>query len=144
MTKTETKPPLYFWVIAIVSLFWNAMGVNAYIQQVYKTATFTSMYTAEQLKLIEATPTWAMAAFAIAVFAGFLGCVSLVLRKRFAQQLFLLSMVGIVVQMYYNLFVSNSLEIFGPVAAIMPLTVVAIGLLLYYFSKTSIQKSWLR
>ncbi|OSY89399.1 hypothetical protein WH52_01835 [Tenacibaculum holothuriorum] len=143
MTNTN-KPSVLFWIIGVVALLWNAMGVNAYIQQAYKTDAFKAMYPdKEVLEMVLNTPSWVMAAFAIAVFGGTLGCIFLLLRKKIATPIFLLSLIGIIVQMFYNLFISKALEVYGPGAVIMPIMVLALGLFLYFYSKKVTQKGWL-
>jgi len=144
MTKKLTvKPPMWFWIIGVIALIYNGMGINAYLQQAYNTESFQAMYSAEQLELIAMTPAWATAAFAIAVFAGFLGCIGLLLRKKWAKSLFLLSLLGILVQMIYNFFISKDLEVYGPEAYIVPLMVIVVGFLLVWFAKKGIAKGWL-
>ena len=96
-----------------------------------------------QLDMIYSMPAWATAAFAIAVFAGALGCIALLLRKSWAKSLFVLSLIGIVVQMVYNLFMSKAMEVYGPGAAIMPIMVMLFGIFLIWFSKKSISKGWI-
>lgn len=142
-TISKTKPPVWFWIISVIALLWNAMGVNAYIQQAYKTDSFKAMYTEEQLDMIANTPAWATAAFAVAVFAGILGCLGLLLRKKWAKSLFLLSLLGIIVQMTYNLFISKAMEVYGPGAVIMPILVLFVGVFLLWYSKKAIAKKWL-
>ena len=78
---TTTKPPVWFWIISILALIWNSMGVNQYLQQAYNTEAFKSMVSTEELEMISQLPTWYTAVFAIAVFAGALGCILLLLRK---------------------------------------------------------------
>ncbi len=141
---SNKKPPVWFWIVAVVGLIWNAMGVMQYLAQAYSTESFKSQYTAEQLEIISNTPAWATAAFAIAVFTGFLGCVFLLLKKRIAYSLFLISLIGIIVQMYHNLFVVNSVDIFGTIAAIMAGVILVFGLILLWFSKFSIKKGWIK
>lgn len=144
MTNSSTKPPVWFWVIGIIALLWNLMGVNAYLQQAYQTDSFKAMYnTPELLELVNSTPAWATAAFAIAVFAGALGCIALLLRKSWAKPLFLLSLIGIVVQMIYNLFISKAMEVYGPGAALMPALVIVVGIFLVWYSKKSAVKGWI-
>ncbi len=143
MTNSSTKPPVWFWVIGVIALLWNLMGVNAYLQQAYQTESFKAMYTPEQLDLITNTPAWAIGAFAIAVFAGALGCIALLLRKSWAKPLFLLSLIGIVVQMIYNLFISKAMEVYGPGAVVMPILVMLVGLFLVWYSKRSVVKGWI-
>ena len=143
MTNSSTKPPVWFWVIGVIALLWNLMGVNAYLQQAYRTEAFTSMLTTEQLDLVNSTPAWAIGAFAIAVFAGALGCIALLLRKSWAKSLFLLSLIGIIVQMIYNLFISKAMEVYGPGAVVMPILVMLVGIFLVWYSKRSIIKGWI-
>ena len=140
MTNSSTKPPVWFWIISGIGLLWCLMGVNAYLQQAYRTEGFTSMLSAEQLEAVNNIPAWATAAFAIAVFAGALGCIALLLRKKWARKLFLLSILGIIVQMIYLLFMSDATELFGP--PIMPALSLLVILFLFWYSKNSAVKGW--
>lgn len=145
MSNNEAgKPPIWFWIVSALALIWNAMGVKAYLDQAYNTQAHQAMYnTPEQLDIIANTPAWATAAFAIAVFGGALGCIGLLLRKKWARPIFLLSLIGIVVQMIYNLFMSGAMDIYGPGAVIMPIMILIIGIFLLWFSKKGIAKGWL-
>jgi len=141
--QTIIKPSIWFWIISVVALIWNGMGVNQYIQQAYKTEGFMAMYDEEQLALIEQTPSWAIAAFAIAVFGGLLGSLALLLKKKLANTLFLLSLFAIIVQMTYNFFIIDAMEVFGPGAIYMPIMVILFAVFLIWFSKKGITKGWL-
>jgi hypothetical protein len=138
------KPPIWYWIIAIIALIWNAMGVMQYLGQAYNTESFKAQYTSEQLEIMANTPAWATAAFAIAVFGGLLGSVALLLRKKWAYSLFLISLLGIIVQMIHNLFIVKSIEIYGPAAAIMSGMIIVFGILLLWLSKKSIAKGWIQ
>jgi hypothetical protein len=138
-----SKPNLSFWIISVLSLIWNLMGVNQYIQQAHRTDSFKAMYTEAQLVTISNTPTWAVAAFAIAVFCGALGCALLLLRKKWSQVFLLLSVVGVVVQMYYNLFIIKSPSIYGPGAIVMTIMILVVALFLYWYSKFAEKRNWI-
>ena len=142
MTTTD-KPKAAFWIIAVIALIWNSMGVYAYLQQQYNTEAFQNEITPEQLEMVYATPSWAIAAFALAVFGGLLGSLALLLRKKVANILFTISLLGILAQMTYNFFLSNSTEAYGPGDMIMPIMIVVIGIFLFMSSKSSINKGWL-
>ena len=129
------KPSKLFWAFSAIGLLWNLMGVNQYLQQSYKTETFKTMYTADQLALIEQAPAWQVGAFALAVFGGALGCVLLLFRKKAAQYLFVLSLIGLIVQMSYNYFVVDSLAVFGPGGVAMSASILAFAIALLYFTK---------
>ena len=143
MSTSTNTPPICFWILGFLAFAWNAMGVNQYLQQAYNTESFRALYTEEQLGLMDATPAWATAAFAIAVFGSVLACILLLLRKKIAKTLFLISLIAIVVQMTYGLIIAKSYEVTGVFETSMAIIVPVVGLLLYIFSKKSIQKGWI-
>jgi hypothetical protein len=142
MTNT-IKPPTWFWIISIIAFIWNLMGVIAYITQVTMSLEAMEALPEAQRTLYENTPAWATGAFAIAVWGGALGCLLLILRKALATPVLLLSLVGIMVQMYHAFFISNSIEVFGPGGMIMPIMVVLIALFLVLFSRSAKSKNWI-
>tara|TARA_R110000868_G_scaffold72823_4_gene211716 strand:+ start:4613 stop:5050 length:438 start_codon:yes stop_codon:yes gene_type:complete len=140
---SKNRPPSWFWTVSIVALIWNIMGVMAYLAQAFMTnETLMDLPEAEQA-LYTNVPAWATAAFAIAVWFGALGCLLLILRKKIAKMVLLISLIGIIVQMIYNVFMSKSMEVYGPGGAIMPIMVMVIGIFLIWFSQKSITKGWI-
>ena len=94
MTDISTnKPPIWFWVIAVVALVWNLMGVMAYIGQAYMTEAELNALPEVEQALYANYPAWATAAFAIAVFGGAIASIALLLRKKLAKTLFLISLI---------------------------------------------------
>jgi len=141
---TTTKPKAAYWIIALIALIWNGIGVNAYLQQQYNTEAFREQYaTPEQLEMAQAAPIWYTAAFAVAVFGGLFGSFALLLTKKIASLLFSISLLGILVQLIYDFLIIDSLEIHGSGALIMPVMIVVIGIFLFTYSKKSIIKGWL-
>ena len=100
------KPNVVFWIIGVVALIWNGMGVNAYLQQAFKTEASTAELNADQIALIDGLPAWMTALFAIAVFAGVIGAIALLLRKKIAVALLLISFISVTVMELYWLFVT--------------------------------------
>ncbi len=142
MTTTQ-KPPKSFWIISIVALIWNLMGVSAYLMQAFMTDEAIKNLPETEQALHMDIPAWVTAAFAIAVFGGTLGCLGLLLRKKWARLVFLISLIGIIVQMIHNVFISNNMDVYGPGAVIMPIMVLIIGVYLIMYSKSAIKKSWI-
>jgi small basic protein len=142
-TNSSSKPPIWFWVVSVIALLWNIMGVNAYLQQAYKSEAFRANFNEQQLAILDATPAWATAAFAIAVFAGALGCIALLLRKKWAKPLFLISFIAVLVQFSHELFMTNASDYYDSFAWIMTISIPIIAALLVKLSKTSIAKNWI-
>lgn len=142
--NVKTKPPVWFWVVSVVALLWNLMGVMAYLGNAMMTDEMKAALPPEQLELVENTPAWVTAAFAIAVWGGLLGCIALLLRKRWAKPVLIISLLGILAQMSYSFFMSNAAEVYGQVqGVIIPIFVIAIGVALVLFAKKAQQNRWL-
>jgi hypothetical protein len=143
MTTTD-KPTSVFWIIAVIAFIWNIMGVMAYLGQAFMTDEVKTLLPEVEREMYENRPAWATAAFAFAVFGGFLGALALLLRKKVAKLLFLVSLIGILIQMIYNFIIVNSLEVYGPGGMIMPAMIIIIGIFLYLYSKKAISNHWLK
>ena len=137
------KPNIWFWIIGIIALLWNAMGVNQYLQQAYNTDAFKAMYSKEQLEIINSLPSWYTAVFAIAVFVSLLACILLLLRKKFAVTLFLIALLAVVIQTVYNLFLNPGKEMYGGFEYSMLLMIPLASFLLYIYSKKANVNGWL-
>ena len=138
-----TKPPVWFWVAGAFALIWNLMGVAAYLMQVMMTEEVLAALPEAERALFQDVPAWAVGAFATAVFAGALGSLLLLLRKRAAMAVFIVSLIGIVVQMVHSFVIADSIEVYGPSVLIMPIMVLVIGVVLVWHAKSSIAKCWL-
>ncbi|GAB4237227.1 MAG: hypothetical protein Tsb0034_12280 [Ekhidna sp.] len=140
----STKPPVWFWVVAVLALIWNLMGVGAYLQQAYASDDLLSQMEKAVADLIAQRPAWATAAFATAVWGGALGSLLLLLRKKLAHIVLVVSLVGIVIQMYYNYFMARSLADYGPGDHVMSVMILGFGIYLIFFAKKGIAADWLR
>lgn len=135
MTETN-KPGIVYWIIGAIALLWNLMGVNAYLQQAYQTEAFLAAYNEDQLALMDSTPAWITALFALAVFSGAIGALLLLLRKKLAVPLLFLSFATALIQMCYSFFATNSVELFGTMqGVIMPIFIVVFSAFLVWYSK---------
>ena len=136
------KAPTWFTVVAAIMLVWNLLGVMAYIAQVTMTPEAMASLPEAQRQLYENTPTWATAAFAIAVNGGALGCLLLLLKKNLAAIFLQLSLAGLLVQMYHSFFMSRSFEVFGPGAMVMPIMVIVIAVYLVTLAAKAKARRW--
>ncbi len=123
-----------FWVIGVVALIWNLMGAMNFIMQMNPgtVAEMPESYRA----IVEARPTWATGAFAIAVFGGALGCLLLLLRKSAAYYVFIASLLGVIVQLTTTL---------GQLSATICVGVsVLVAVFLIWYSRYAERKGWVR
>lgn len=135
--NTTKKPTTRYWIIAVFALVWNTLGVVAYLGQAYMTDdTLAALPESNQLYYSN-LPAWVTAAFAIAVFGGFLGAIGLLWRKKWAYFLFVMSLVAIITQQIHSFFIQEYIEITGAQIVLPGLTLV-IAVYLVYFSKKNV------
>ena len=140
----SNQVPKWFFVAAILAIFWQIMGVMAYLQTVMLTGEDVfKLPRAEQIIIIN-TPSWAIAAFAIAVFSGLIGSVLLLLKQSISFHFFVLSLCAVIVQMYHAFFIMDSIAVFGPGGMIMPIMIIVIAILLIWLAHFAKSKFWIK
>ncbi|WP_299113392.1 hypothetical protein [uncultured Winogradskyella sp.] len=144
MTNSLNKPPIWFWIVSVLALVWNSLGVHGYVSQAYKTKAFTDAYTTEQIEVMTNLPTWYTALFAIAVFAGAIGCLLLLFRKKIAKLLLTLSFLAATIQMVYFLFIADLNGVDFSANKIMAYIIIVFAAFLVWFAKNAITKNWIK
>lgn len=134
--KTTNKLGPVFWIISVIALIWNLMGVFAYLAQAFMTDEMKALLPETEREMYENKPAWATAAFAIAVFAGLIGAIGLLMRKGWTSTLFIISLLGILAHQVYIFFVSGAMDGANASQMIMTILVTLIGFLLVWYSKS--------
>ncbi len=142
MNNETNKSHWSFWIIGVVALIWNLFGCFQFFVEYnfWKNPEARSALgeMEEVYSLIyDATPGWLYVVFAIAVVAGAIASIGLLMRKGWAVTLFALSLIAIVIQMGYNLLGTDYVERLGASSVIMPLVVIALALFLWYYAKNA-------
>jgi hypothetical protein len=136
------KPHWSFWLIAILILFWNAMGIVNYFMQMSPEGL--QSFSENHRAAIAGRPVWATTGFAIAVFGGTLASILLLLRKPIALAAFAISLLGTIVMMTHIFPVLLSLDTAGIAETLMTtlMPIVVAGLFVWYV-RWAIGKGWL-
>ena len=140
---TLPQAPTWYWIASSLGFLWNFLGIFNYLGQVTLSPEALSELPQAQQNLINATPAWVMGAFAIAVFAGTLGCLFLLLRKKWASPLLMLSFVAALLQVIYNVFVSDAFQVLGAVAVGLPILILGVGSALIWIAKKATAAGWI-
>ncbi|WP_019051423.1 hypothetical protein [Sphingobium xenophagum] len=136
--------PRYFIVIAIVLLLWNLMGLAAFAMQY--TADLTELAKSDPVtaQAFAAMPAWVWIAYAIAVGAGTLGAILLLMKKATAASLFLLSLIAVVVQFGYTFLGTDLLAVKGPSVIAFPAFIVVMAVVQLLYARHLVGKAVLR
>ncbi|MBA2078157.1 MAG: hypothetical protein BGP10_00710 [Rhodanobacter sp. 68-29] len=135
--------PRWFKIVAVVALLWNLLGCFAFASDLLLTPEDVAKLPAGQQALYAARAGWAVAATAVAVIAGALGCLGLLLGRKWAFPVLLLSLVGILVQDYGLFVLADGAALAGPVAVVMQGIVLAVGVALVLLARKAMARGWL-
>ena len=138
---TETAPPTaatpwHLWAVGIVSLLWNAFGCYDY----YMTNTGGDEYlrsygmTEPQIAFYHSMPPWMTAVWAIGVWGALLGSILLLLRSKWAFQVFVISFAAFVLSVIYTYGFTSGAEVNGAMSMIMSAVIAASCMLFIWYA----------
>lgn len=136
--------PGWYKVVAAVALVWNLLGCLAFAADLALSPEAAAQLPEAQQALYAARPAWALVATGTAVVGGVLGCICLLVGKRWAFPVLVLSLIGILVQDFGLFVLVDGATLAGPVAVVMQGIVLVIGIGLVLLSRLGIARGWLR
>lgn len=136
--------PASFRVISIIALLWNLLGVAMFFLQTGMTAEDIAALPEAQRVVYEAMPSWLAVFYGLSVFAGALGSLGLVLRRRWAMPLFAVSLAAVLVQMSAIYALTPAWRASGASGLPMTLVIVGIAAFLFWYARRASARGWLR
>ncbi|MEP2102061.1 MAG: hypothetical protein ABJP02_11185 [Parasphingorhabdus sp.] len=140
----DKKVPIWFWIIGIFAVIWNGLGVAAYASDIMMTAEDFAKLTEAEQNLYANRPYWATAAFAVAVIAGFLGSVMLLLRRPIAVRLFLLSLLAVLIQFSSYFILDGYADYISKTGWFMPISIPVLAIVFLMFARWAEKNHLLR
>jgi len=143
MDDRYAHQPIARWytLAAIASLLFMLLGCAAYLAGVTSEPASLPL---DQRAAHDAQPMWLISANAIAVWAGALGALLLLLRRRFAEMLMLVSLIAVTVWLAGLLLVPRLRDLLGTDDIAVAVVVSVITWTIYWFARHSRQRGWLR
>lgn len=135
--------PKWYLPAAIAALLWNLLGCYEYLSDVTLTPEDIAKMSAAQQAMYAARPAWAVAVFAIAVWGGALGCLGLVLRKRWAQPLLIASLVAVILQDVALFLMAGAATQAGPAVFVLQGLVLVVAIALVMLGRKAIARGWI-
>ena len=144
MNAPMARAPWWYWAVAVLALLWMLLGVFAWTMDLRMTPEQLAALSPGQQQLYAARPQWVFLVYAVAVFSGLAGAIGLLLRKRWATTWFLVSLVAVVIQFGYTLFVMDAIGLLGPGMALpFPLVIIAFAVFLLWFARYARRHGWI-
>lgn len=143
MSETTAAPvprPKHLLIIGVLAVLWDSMGAFDYVMTQTQNEAYMANFTPEQLEFFYSFPSWLVFFWAIAVWGGLAGAVLLVMRKRLAVPVLLVSFLSMVVTAIHNFVFANGLEIMGAGGAVFSIAIFLIALGLWLYARAMAEK----
>lgn len=140
-SSADARVPAHLWIVGLIALLWNGYGCYDYLMTVTANQAYLAQFPPDALAYFNSLPAWTTAMWAFGVWGGLVGAILLLMRNRLATWAFMLSMVGAIVGLGYQMFVQPmpaSLTA-GPMKY-MPWLIILVTVLLVVYSRNQEKK----
>ena len=133
MTDAPMKAPWHLWLIGVIAVLFNAIGVFDFVMSMAQGARYQASagMTPDQIAHYLGMPAWMTVVWAVGVFGAFLASIFLLLRRKLALPVFVLSLAAFLVSLLYTYVLTGGGAIMGQQMAIASAVIAA---LLTFFS----------
>ena len=141
----QTKPPTWFWTVAILLVLWESIGVYFCLDQIQHGAA-SAMWeqTPYHQAFYKTLPGWYNYAYAVATFGGLLGGLALLLRERRAIYLFWASLIAVIIQFGYTFSMTDLIAHEGAAKVVpFPVFIALVGVFAIWFAALAARKGWI-
>ena len=138
-----TKPPVWFWLAGVVLLLWNLIGAYACIQQFRLGAAAYGPPTAYDRALFASMPAWYNWNFALAEVAGIGGCIALLVRRRAAVPLLVVSLLCVCWQYGYLFTTTDLIAHKGIWTTYFPLFIALVCVVQIVVARAARRRGWI-
>lgn len=131
--------------IGVLFLIWNFIGIGAFAMQWTMDLDALAKTDPYQAKTFAEMPAWAWGAYGVAVAAGTLGALCLVLRRRWAVILSGVEVIAVLVQFGYTFLGTDLMAQKGPAETVpLPAAIIAIAIMQFFYARWIAGKGVLR
>jgi len=129
MTERTIKTPWHLWLVGVVAVLFNSIGVFDFVMSMTRGAAYMASagMTPEQIAHYQQMPAWMTVDWAIGVFGALLGSVLILLRNKLAWPVLAVSLAAFLLSLAYTYLLTDGGKIMGQQMAVM--SAVIAGLL---------------
>ena len=132
MNDTSTKAPWHLWLVGVFATLFNAIGVFDFVMSKTQGDKYlvSAGMTPEQIAHYAQMPGWMIVVWAVGVFGAFGASILLLMRKRSAFLVFVVSLAAFLISLLYTYVLTNGGAVMGQHLAIVS-AVIAVLLVLF-------------
>lgn len=84
MDEMKVKTPWHLWLVGVLGVLWNLIGVVDFTATVTKFEPYMGQFPQAAQDYYYSMPVWSYVVWGIAVWAAFLGCILLLMHRSMA------------------------------------------------------------
>ena len=97
----RSKPTVLFWIITLVFLLWNLIGVAFFFTEMFASDMIVAQMSPDELTVYENRPAWYIGNYGMAVFGALVACIALFFKHRSAVWFSLVSLIALLISTTY-------------------------------------------
>ena len=133
--------PRWFTLAALAALAWEILGCAMYVMQV---SVDPAALPADQRQLWDATPAWMIGAYAVVVWVGLVGAILLLMRRKLAEPLLLVSLIAVIVQFSGLLLLPEIRNLVSSDMLFLPFLIIVVCGVIWHLARRARRSGWLR
>lgn len=135
--------PRWFTFAALILLVWAVAGVASWAAHVFVGEKMAAEQGAWDLAYYRALPAWFVWDYALATLAALAGALALLMRSRWAVALYVLSLLGVVIQFGYVFVGTDLLAHKGAAATVpFPVFIAVMGAVQIAVARMAARRGW--
>ena len=146
MTNAPMKAPWHIWLVGLIALLFNSVGVFDFVMSMLQGAKYQASagMTPDQIAHYQQMPSWMMVVWAVGVFGAFLASILLLLRRKQASLVFIVSLAAFLVSLLYTYVLTNGGAVMGQQMAITSAVIAGLLVLFSWYSRDMARRGVLR
>ena len=141
----SARAPAHLWIVGILTLLWNGFGCFDYFMTKTNNQGYLSQMPADAVAYANSLPGFATFFWAIGVWGGLAGAILLLMRSRHAVLAFAVSLVGAVVGLGYQMFMTEMpASMKEGMMGLMPWVIIAVAAFQLWYSRNAEKQGLLR
>jgi hypothetical protein len=146
MTDAPLRTPWHLWLVGLFALLFNFIGVFDFVMSLAQGAKYQASagMTPDQIAHYQQMPGWMMLVWAVGVFGAFGASVLLLLRRRHASPVFIVSLVAFLISLLYTYVLTNGGAVMGAQMAIVSAVIAGLLVLFTLYSRHMTRRGVLR
>lgn len=146
MTSDPVKTPWHLWLVGVIAVLFNFIGVFDFVMSMAQGAKYQASagMTPEQIAHYQGMPGWMTVVWAVGVFGAFGASILLLLCRKLALPVFVLSLAAFAVSLLYTYVLTNGGAVMGSEMAIASAVIAALLVFFIGYSRVMAARGVLR